>query len=94
MRFMKNCQELLKKDGTLILVEKRSFSQGLKRLFTCCWEKPLARVVHLLSGVKLIPVDTIEMLLDSAGFYIFEQRYFYFGALQVMCAQKKRLLHS
>lgn len=89
-RMLQASHAVLKQDGTLMLVEKRELSGGLKKLFSRCWDKPLSFIMRLVTGVHLVPVNDIEKLLDQAGFEICEQRLFYFGFIQLICAQKKQ----
>jgi len=85
---LKSLWHLLKPDGTLISIEKKELATAAGRFFFKLIEIPLHGIVRLITGVTVSPVKDLEPLLAQEKFVIYEKRKFFFGALQVICAQK------
>lgn len=88
-RLLSGFWNLLKSDGTLIIIEKKEPSSEKKRFFLKCLEIPLHFIIRVLTGVTVIPVKNLETTLQEADFVLYEQRYFFFGTLVVTFAQKR-----
>lgn len=85
---LRACFNILKSDGTLILIEKENHLEGFKKILMNCYDLPVSLAVKLFLRIQLPCVTHLGSILENNGFIIHEWRVFCFDTLHLICAQK------
>ena len=90
IKLLKDCWNILKPDGTFIIVEKFAPHNRITKYCMNIIEAPIKLLVFMFTGFMIKPINTLDSFLKNAQFEIYEKRDFFFTTLKIIFSQKKQ----